>query len=148
MEQFKFFKFRTDDQEYYHENLILRNEVLRKTIGKDIFDDDLKVEKNNLFYGISVHNHLIATFSLFDEELLTTHLVAFAVKRDFQKQGLGSRLLKYAIDDLRHSGYRQIKTNARVSAHEFYLKNGFKDLGPRYHNSRLGIDDYSMVYVL
>ncbi|WP_239646592.1 GNAT family N-acetyltransferase [Oenococcus oeni] len=75
-------------------------------------------------------------------------MAAFAVKKDFQKQGLGSRLLKYAIDDLRNRGYKQIKTNARTSAHGFYLKNGFKDLGPRYHNSRLGIDDYSMVYVL
>ncbi|AVI94512.1 putative GNAT family N-acetyltransferase [Oenococcus oeni] len=148
MEQFKFFKFGTEDQEYYRENLVLRNEVLRKTIGKNIFDDDLEIEKNNLFYGITIHEHLIATFSLFDEELLTAHLAAFAVKKDFQKQGLGSRLLKYAIDDLRNRGYKQIKTNARTSAHGFYLKNGFKDLGRRYHNSRLGINDYSMVYVL
>lgn len=51
MEQFKFFKFGTEDQEYYRENLILRNEVLRKTIGKNIFDDDLEIEKIIFFMG-------------------------------------------------------------------------------------------------
>jgi ribosomal protein S18 acetylase RimI-like enzyme len=142
----KTIKYKTIDHDYYRQALALRNKVLRKPIGKDIYNENLSIEKDNDFYAILFDNKIIATFSIFAEAPQIAHLTAFAVDYDFQRQGIGSKLLNYAIEDLKSKDFKQIKVNARATAHSFYQKNGFVGLGGKYHNHQLGIDDYLMVY--
>ncbi|MCO7124378.1 GNAT family N-acetyltransferase [Sporolactobacillus shoreicorticis] len=141
-----FIKYKTIDRNYYRQALTLRNRVLRKPIGKDIYSEDLSVEKDNDFYAALIDNKVVATFSVFAEAPQIAHLTAFAVEPEFQKQGIGSKLLIDAIGDLKRKHFKQIKVNARSTAYGFYQKNGFKAVGHKYHNDRLGIDDYLMIY--
>lgn len=139
-------KFHSYDHKYYQQNLHLRDAILRRPIGKKISPDDLETEMDNDFYGLIMDDKLLGTLSIYAEQSHVAHLTAFAVDSHFQKQGLGTRLLKFTIADLRHRGFTQIKVNARVSAKEFYTKNGFIVVGEKYHNQWLGIDDYVMIY--
>ncbi|SFG33999.1 Acetyltransferase (GNAT) domain-containing protein [Sporolactobacillus nakayamae] len=139
-------KYKTLDHDYYRQALALRNKVLRKPIGKDIYSENLSIEKDNDFYAVLMDNKIIATFSIFVEAPQVAHLTAFAVEPVFQRQGMGSKLLNYAIEDLKSKNFKQIKVNARSTAHEFYQKNGFEDIGGNYHDNRLGLDGYLMIY--
>ncbi|EHN59791.1 GNAT family N-acetyltransferase [Oenococcus kitaharae] len=141
---FRKIKFHSSDKQYYDENLVLRNDVLRKPIGKTLNRSALTIEKDNQFYGLLLKDELLATLSVYALSPTKACLVAFAVRPDFQKQGLGTELLKFVLTDLKTAGYTSVTLTARASAHDFYLKNAFKDLGPRHHDSRLNIDDYEM----
>ena len=72
--------------------------------------------------------------------------------RDFdaqhQQQGLGSRLLSWAIDDFRKQGYYRVSLSARASAHNFYLKQGFKDTREPQINHYLNLVDFEMQYII
>lgn len=142
----KIVKFHSSDHKYYQQNLQLRDAILRQPIGKTISPNDLKIEMDNDFYGLIEDDKLLATLSAYAEQSHVAHLTAFAVDAHFQRQGLGTRLLKFTIADLRQSGFAQIKVNARTSAKEFYIKNGFTIVGEKYHNQQLDIDDYAMSY--
>lgn len=115
----KTIKYKSNDHDYYRQALALRNKVLRKPIGKDIYSENMSVEKDNDFYAVLIDNKIIATFSIFVEAPQIAHLTAFAVNHDFQKQGIGSQLLKYAIGNLKSKNFKQIKVNARSTAHGF-----------------------------
>jgi len=75
-------------------------------------------------------------------------LVSFAVDTNFQKQGIGSLLLKQVTDDYQHRGYGAFNLTARASAHGFYLKNGFQDISGPFKNRHLGVTDYDMQRVI
>ena len=54
---------------------------------------------------------------------------SFHIKQEFQNQGIGSEVLKFAVDELKKMGYRKIclwvkKQNTK--AIKFYEKHGFK----------------------
>ncbi|MCO4628890.1 hypothetical protein Si038_00979 [Streptococcus infantarius subsp. infantarius] len=42
-------KYKSTDIEVYTESLKIRNDLLRLPIGKDIFEEDLSIEKENIF---------------------------------------------------------------------------------------------------
>ena len=75
-------------------------------------------------------------------------LVSFAVDAQHQQQRLGSRLLSWAIDDFRKQGYYRVSLSARASAHNFYLKQGFKDTREPQINHYLNVVDFEMEYII
>ncbi len=75
-------------------------------------------------------------------------IISFAVKREFRGRGIGSKLLKTAIDRCKQRGRDRILLEVRVSnevAQRLYKKNGFEiiDVIPNYYND--GEDAYLMV---
>uniref|UniRef100_UPI00289C2CF7 GNAT family N-acetyltransferase n=1 Tax=Leuconostoc pseudomesenteroides TaxID=33968 RepID=UPI00289C2CF7 len=99
-------------------------------------------------YGITVTDVLVATFSTYQKNTATVRLVSFAVDMSYQQQGLGSRLFRWALDDFKKQGYQQVSLSARASAHKFYLKQGFKDVGNPTTNQYLGVIDFDMQYMI
>jgi len=66
-------------------------------------------------------------------------IMSFAVKREFRRKGIGTKLLKAAIKRCKEKGKRKILLEVRISntvAQHLYKKNGFKviDLLPNYYN--------------
>jgi len=59
-----FQKFLTTNKQLYKQNINLRNAVLRSPLGKLITPEEMMIEQNNQFYGITVADVLVATFSL------------------------------------------------------------------------------------
>ncbi|MEX0380747.1 GNAT family N-acetyltransferase [Leuconostoc sp. MS02] len=145
---FLFKKFKTTDSDLYNQTINLRNDILRKPLGKQYLQHDLLIEKNNQFYGILLSQKLIATLSTYELGKSTIKIVSFAVDSDFQKQGIGSLLLKQVIVDYQKSGYDEVNLTARASAHEFYLKNGFHDISGPFKNDYLNITDYDMQFFM
>ncbi|MGR8827561.1 GNAT family N-acetyltransferase [Leuconostoc citreum] len=141
-----FRKFKTNNEQLYKQNIDLRNAVLRKPLKKLITSDEMMIEQNNQFYGITVNNILVATFSTYPKDSNMVRLVSFAVDTHHQQQGLGSRLLSWAIDDFRKQGYSQVSLSARASAHDFYLKQEFKDTREPQTNHYLNVVDFEMQY--
>ena len=146
--QFLFKKFKASNRDLYSQNINLRNKILREPLGKSLSADDLLIEKNNQFYGILSNQKLIATLSSYETDNSVIRLVAVAVDTNFQKQGIGSLLLKQVIDDYQHRGYGTFNLIARASAHGFYLKNGFQDIFGPFKNRHLDVTDYGMQRVI
>ena len=74
-------------------------------------------------------------------------IISFAVKREFRGKGIGTKLLKTAIERCKQRGKERILLEVRVSnttAQRLYKKNGFKiiDVIPNYYND--GEDAYLM----
>ncbi|CAK1225636.1 GNAT family N-acetyltransferase [Fructobacillus cardui] len=141
-----FTKFKATDKDLYDQSINLRNAILRQPYNKPITTDEMLIEKNNQFYGITIDHLLIATFSCYQIDAATVRLVSFAVAEQYQHHRIGSTLLKFAIDDLKKQGYHCMTLSARTSAHEFYLKQEFKDTGKLVANDDLGIVSPEMEY--
>ena len=74
-------------------------------------------------------------------------IISFAVKREFRGKGIGTKLLKTAIERCKQRGKERILLEVRVSnttAQRLYKKNGFKiiDVIPNYYDD--GEDAYLM----
>jgi len=83
-----------------------------------------------------------------DIDELTSKIVAFAVRKEFRRRGIGKMLLKNAIDRIESRGKRKIMLEVRVSntpAQQLYKKFGFVivDVIPGYYSD--GEDAYVMV---
>ena len=62
------------------------------------------------------------------------HLQNIAIAPDFQRQGLGQKLMSFITDDLKGLGAEVIFLEVRASNHkaiELYLKNDFTEVGRR-----------------
>ncbi|HIP25768.1 MAG TPA: ribosomal-protein-alanine N-acetyltransferase [Archaeoglobus profundus] len=66
-------------------------------------------------------------------------IISFAVKKEFRRKGIGTKLLKAAIKRCKEKGKRKILLEVRISnkiAQHLYKKNGFKviDVIPNYYS--------------
>jgi predicted GNAT family N-acyltransferase len=55
-----------------------------------------------------------------------------AVESEWRKQGVGQRLLDFILSEARTLGYRRAVLHAQMRAEGFYLKAGFKPVGPEF----------------
>jgi len=77
---------------------------------------------------------MIVSWMIVDE----LHIATFATHLNFRRKGIGSRLLREALDDARAAGARRAFLEVRegnLAAQEMYQKFGFKVTGrrPRYY---------------
>ncbi len=83
-----------------------------------------------------------------DIDEVTSKIIAFAVRKEFRRMGIGKMLLRNAIDRIVGRGKRKIMLEVRVSnipAQQLYKKFGFviADVLPGYYSD--GEDAYLMV---
>lgn len=141
-------KYKSTDIEVYTESLKIRNDLLRLPIGKDIFEEDLSIEKENIFFGAFKNSQIIGTLSYFEETSYTAHLTAFAITKEFQKKGIGKKLVTNLIQHLRSKNFEKVVVDAREEAVEFYKKCGFIVLNGPILNKHLNVCDFEMQYNL
>ncbi|HVN49614.1 MAG TPA: GNAT family N-acetyltransferase [Bacteroidota bacterium] len=55
------------------------------------------------------------------------HVLNFFVYPSFRKQGIGSRLMQYIIDDTTRDGFARLVLNATDAGERVYRKHGFHD---------------------
>jgi len=97
--------YRSYDTDLYRQGLTLRNELLRKPLGKSIYDDDLAIEQDNLFFGAVEQGKLLGTLGSFSPEPGVAQLTAFAVRADRKGQGIGASLVKKLLGHLKQEGF-------------------------------------------
>ena len=88
---------------------------------------------NNLCYSLSLNGktigYLIAMLAIDSTDILN-----IGIDPDFQRQGHGTALFKYLIEELRKRDIHEILLEVRAgnkSAIQFYKKQGFKEISVR-----------------
>lgn len=120
-----FYEFNTESKEYQLA-LKLRQVILRAPLGLDIYEEDLKAEKEQLHFGLMKDDELIACVCVISLDSKIAKIRQMAVSQSFQGQGLGKALLNSTLDELRKKAFQEVILNARKTAVDFYKKYGFK----------------------
>lgn len=120
--------------------LALRAKVLRPgmTPEEAVFKGD--EDKDTFHVGVvSDSGEIIAISSYYrkcegpDKSKNEYKLRGMAVDPDIQAQGVGTRMLSYALDVLKEKKASLLWCNARKSACQFYLKKGFESDMKEFH---------------
>jgi len=74
------------------------------------------------------------------------HIGRIAVLKEWRKQGVGSALLQWMIEEMKSSGKQQAMLNAQMDAVKFYKKFGFQVVGDTFLDA--GIPHVQMYLVL
>lgn len=123
----------------------LRHRVLRpnQTLEDCDYPNDRNPESFHL--GVFIGEHLIGTGSFYAERNDSLkgwkqyRLRGMATHPEFQGQGAGARLIRFAIEHLRAQRCDLVWCNARENASGFYDKLGFKLHGEPFHIDGIGM---------
>jgi ribosomal protein S18 acetylase RimI-like enzyme len=122
----------------------LRRIVLKKNQPDSEFfypgDDDELTFHGGLF----VNNELVAIASMFKQEhplknvKNSWRLRGMAVSYNYQKNGFGTKVLKFCIENIKNLGAEILWCNARLEAIGFYKKYGFKIISDLFEIPNIG----------
>ncbi len=129
----------------HEEELNLRNEVLRKPIGLNLYHQDLSLEKD--YYRIAAFlkkdNSIAGSLLLVPIDNRLIQMKQMAVKESLQTMGIGRKIISCAETFIEDRGYNEIILNARKNALDFYLKMGYRVRGKEF--MEVGIPHFKMV---
>lgn len=113
-------------QPQYMQVLALRQEVLRKPLGLNLYKEDLRgeLDAHIFIYEAAAKVHACLLAYPFDHD--TIRLKQMAVDPTLQKSGIGSKLMLAAEEFARSKGFRKIYFHAREIAIPFYEKLGYE----------------------
>ncbi|GAA4467744.1 GNAT family N-acetyltransferase [Nibrella saemangeumensis] len=83
-------------------------------------------------YGAFDGSELVAVISLFVKDGVA-RFRKFATHPDYQRQGIGSRLLEQVIEEARAQGAHTLWCDARQEAADFYRKFGMETTGAPFY---------------
>jgi len=130
----------------YEESLALRHQILRVPLGMDLFDgsyDDLSEESRYYHFGAFDDNgKLVASVLGIPTSIQEVRIKQMVVLEDFQKKGVGKRLLMIFEAYLLNLGFQSFVIHARQVVHGFYLNMGFVILGDEFEE--VGLPHYKM----
>lgn len=127
----------------YESALELRNEILRKPLGRSLDFVDLDGESEQQHFGIlSYEKELIACVSAKKISAKHCKLRQMAVSENFQGKGIGAEFLSRVERELMAQGVQEISLHARESAIKFYEKLGYNCIGELF--DEVGISHIKM----
>ncbi|RCR70753.1 GNAT family N-acetyltransferase [Larkinella punicea] len=108
----------------------LRHEVLwpDKPFDYVVLEEDAEGHH----YGAFQDADLVAVISLFEENGVA-RFRKFATRPDCQRQGVGTQLLAFVLEEARRMGAKTIWCDARLSAADFYQRFGMEPEGEVFH---------------
>ena len=135
--------------------------VLKKVNSDDLLPIRSKILRNNANYdyckyigdnldssfhiGAYVSNKIVGGVSVIKKKSTYKNLTnsyqlrGMCVLEDFQKKGIGEKILKEAEKHCKILKIQNVWMNARVKATNFYLKLNYIDLGFRYEIKGIGL---------
>lgn len=123
-------EFGSDD---YAKECKLRNEVLRLPLGRNLFNEDLSGEINQIHFGIfDGSNNLIACAIAVVCSPTEAKIRQFAVDITHQGKGHGQNMMHFIEVKLAQQGINHFVLNARMNAVSFYEKLGYKTVGQEF----------------
>lgn len=107
-------------------------EALREAVGWDrgegIYETIL--QRHYTYYTVRMNNaDLIGYMSVLSDGVSDAFLLDLMIHPQAQRKGIGERLVKYAIRDLKHDGIRCIQVTFEQGIKCFYEKCGFHIFG-------------------
>jgi len=109
--------------------LNFRFQNLRKPLNLEWSKNDLMNEDQQIHFALKNINEIVGSFCLKKIDCSTIRLRQMAIKKNLQKQGYGSSILKFTEKFAVENNYKKIIIIARLSAMDFYKKNFFKTSG-------------------
>lgn len=118
----------------YQETLALRDRIMRKPLGLDIFQEDFSQEAKALILGAynEVGSGLLGVAVMSHQPEGWQAVDYLCVDTQLQSKGVGRKLLAELEATARKQGAQGIWLEARVSAKGFYEKLGYRSFGEVY----------------
>ncbi len=115
------------------------------------YDVYLYLKYGSVIFVAEIDRRVVGYVTVMEMEERDAKIMSIAVKREFRRMGIGSRLLDEAIRWCRARGKRRLLLEVRVSNHpaqNLYKKKGFRVIGvnPNYYSD--GEDAYIMSLTL
>jgi len=126
----------------YQQVLELRNEVLRKPLGRNLSVQDIANDPNELIVVAVENGQVIASVQLRPLSAKTIKLRQMAVSPTRRLKAWGRKLLKFAEQTAQERGYAKIVLHARETAVDFYKKSGYRIVSDRF--MEVGISHYKL----
>jgi predicted GNAT family N-acyltransferase len=132
--------------EWQKQSIALRHKILREPLGLHYTPQQLAEEKDEIHIVALNKNDVIAIGLLKDMGEGVLKMRQVAVAEDWQRSGIGTRLIQFIEQFARQHQYRKIVLHARDSAREFYARHGYIIEGDVF--SEVGIPHYKMYKVI
>ncbi len=116
----------------YEAELQLRDEVLRKPLRLNLYDQDLESEKEYLRAGAFFDKKLVGVLLMIPSEQKTVQMKQMAVDPEYQKMQIGRKIMEFSERLLKDKGYCKIFMHARKYAVPFYEKLGYHIVGEEF----------------
>lgn len=113
----------------YEALLHFRNELLRKPLGLNLFDEDLSDDMKDHMLIALQGNDILGCVMLKPVTDETIQLRQMAVVPHLQRKGLGRLLVENAEQTAKENDYEKIILHARITAKAFYEKLGYTSFG-------------------
>lgn len=126
----------------YKESLVLRDTILRKPIGRNIYDEDLTKESDDIHLAAIVDGRVEGTLVLSDMGDGKIRMRQVAVSENMRFRGIGRKLVEESEKIAKQRGYRKIILNARKGALAFYKKLNYEIVSEEF--IEVGISHYKM----
>ena len=123
---------------FYKEAVTIRKELFFKNMknNSDLINDSF--EKNSIHLVCLNEDEVIGTGRL-NIENKTSVISQMAIKSAYQKQGVGTEIVKELIKYSKEKELFKIQLSARETALAFYKKFGFVVFGDKYPSQKTGI---------
>ena len=109
----------------YDAAVALRDEVLRRPLGRSIADDDLLAEVDQLHFGFFERGVLLGTASLQPTGTRVLKMRQVAVHPDQAGRGIGTLLVRACEALAKTQGAAELYCHARAVARPFYERCGW-----------------------
>lgn len=113
----------------YYDLLEFRYINLRKPLNLNWSSDDLKNENEQIHFALKKKKIIIGSCILKQLGKKEGCIRQMAISTEFQNNGYGKKLLRYAENYAFKQNIIKINIKARMSAVGFYLKEGYKKEG-------------------
>ena len=137
--QIKQFSYHSSE---YQQAIKLRDKVLRKPLGLQFTEAELKKDEHDIHFGLFEDGRIIACLTLTKTENGRMKMRQVAVDDNTQGKGLGRELSLAAENYALQLGFHNIFCHARKAASGFYSKLGYKIVGDEF--TEVNIPHYVM----
>jgi predicted GNAT family N-acyltransferase len=121
------------DSPDFQQECSLRNEVLRRPLGLNLYDENLSREQQQWHFGLFDADGAITACAvavpLADHQ---ARIRQMAVAERCQRQGHGTRIMTEVEAVLHERGFRRLVLHARVPAVAFYERLGYAVTGDEF----------------
>lgn len=115
------------ESEAYQQTLGLREEVLRRPLGRSLSARDLYGEREQWHFGLfDSDGRLTACLVAAPGRHHSVRLRQMAVDPEYRSRGLGRQLMRKTEEELARRGITSIRLHARTSAAGFYTRLGYR----------------------
>jgi len=126
----------------YKAELALRDRILRKPLGLNLFEEDLSDEAGDVHLGAFEGGKLAGVLVLTRADERSVRMRQVAVDEDRQRGGVGKALVAAAEREAAVLGYARMTLHARQTAVGFYERLGYTAVGEPF--TEVGIPHRAM----